>query len=391
MLAVHVVVVYDHLLAPGGVPYETRALIGGLLSNGAKVTALCNPRVGLRRGTESAVIADFDSEDDSDPPVIMDYGLASLTNVLRTEDRRQTVFFLIGCRRAEYLIYARAIRRFEFRSVVFPHGLLAPELLDKGWHDGTKGWLRRLAERVFQFAVDRPLLRNVTMSRALSAFEAKRLQCLGAEHVFVTADGVDRSWLAPPAPEAAAPRGRLKLLYLGRPEPFQKGLDIVLRAIDGLTSASAIELTLAGPDKARFRRIVVEALGRFPTWVTLAGMVSGQTKRQVITEAHFLVHVSRFEGMAKCVREAAGAGLPVLASFESNFGDWVQATGAGLATVATEEAVRDVVGRATLVTPGEWTAMREAAWRFAVDHSWEKVAARVLSEIARPTSDRALS
>lgn len=381
MSAPHLIVVYDHLLASGGVPYETRALIGGLLANGARVTGICNPRGPAHSAAASAVITDFENVDDCTPPRIMDYGLRSLARLLRSEDRRQTVFILIGCRRAEYLVYATMIRYLGCRFVVFPHGLLAPDLLDSGWNGRTKGWLRRRVERAFQFAVDRPVLRSAAIARALSASEAVRLKSLGATRVFEIADGVDRNWLAAAEHVPPAPRDRLVLLYLGRPEPFQKGLDILLRAIDALVRPDAVELVLAGPDEDRFRRVVVEVLGRFPDWVRLTGKVTGDAKWQVMANAHFLAHVSRFEGMAKCAREAVGRGLPVLASYESNFGDWVQATGAGLATAAKVEAVRDTVLRATRVTPDEWTAMRDAALRFAVDHSWHKVAARILSEI----------
>lgn len=379
----HVIVVYDDLLAPGGVPYETRALIGGLLANGCEVTALCERPGGEteRTRTEVAVIADFERVDDSVPFPTFGYGLRSLTALLRAEERSHTVFFLIGCRRLEYLAYARLIRRFAFRYVLFPHGLLAPDLLTKGWNGRTKHWLRRQIESAFQFTVDRPVLQGATIVRALSTTEAARLRSLGAKRVFECADGVDRSWLVASAPAAPAPREPLRLLYLGRPEPFQKGIDILLQAIDGLDRQGAVELVLAGPDEDRFRRIVVETLGRAPDWVTFAGMLHGKAKWRAMAEAHLLAHVSRFEGMAKCVREAAARGLPILASYESNFGNWVQSSGAGLATHAAVAAVRDALVRATLLTPDEWDAMREAAWRFAGEHSWNSVAARILGAL----------
>lgn len=384
----HIVVVYDHLLMPGGVPYETRALIGGLVANGCRVVALCRRPDPLRTRSESAVIADFENADDTVPPAVARYGLGSLARILRGADRERTVFFLIGSRRAEYLLYATAIRLKGFRAVVFPHGLLAPELLTKGWNGRTKPWLRRQVERGFQLAVDRPVLRSATMARALSRTEAMRLESLGATRVFEGADGVDRSWIAACAPDAPVLGRPLRLLYVGRPEPYQKGIDIALRAIDNLGEPGAVELVLAGPDEGSFRRVVVETLGRVPDWVRLAGMLRGNAKWQAMAEAHFLVHVSRFEGTAKCVREAVGQGLPVLASYESNFGDWVQSSGAGIATAATVDGMREAVARATRVTPAEWVAMREAAWRFAQDHSWDKVAARILAELAAPEAQR---
>lgn len=388
MPAIHVIVVYGDLLAPGGVPYETRALIGGLTANGAKVTALCDRQdhggVGAAAPT---IITDFDRGDDFAPPTVMRYGLRSVTKMLRSEDARSTVFFLVGCRRPEYIAYARLIRLFGFRSIVFAHGLLAPELLIRGWDGRPKRWLRRQLEHAFQFLVDRPMLRSATMSRALSATEAARLSSLGSTRVLESADGVDRSWLASDLPASSAPRGHLKLLYLGRPEPFQKGLDVLLLAIDTLEDPDTVELILAGPNEDRFQSLVRETLQRIPNWVKVVGMVSGQAKWQLMDEAHFLVHVSRFEGMAKCVREAFGRGLPVLASYESNFGDWVRSTGAGLTTSATVEAVRDTVLRAALVTPLEREAMRQAARLFAIDHSWEKVAARLLSAIVLPNPE----
>lgn len=92
------------------------------------------------------------------------------------------------------------------------------------------------------------------------------------------------------------------------------------RRSGALARPGAVELVLAVPDEDRFHRVVLEVLGRFPDWVRLAGKVTGRAKWQVMAEAHLLAHVSRFEGMAKCAREAVGRGLPVLASYEPGNG-----------------------------------------------------------------------
>lgn len=377
------VVIYKDLLGAGGVPYETRALLGGMVAAGAHVAALCHSanRLGLTSG--SKVAAEFAKGDDSEPADQMPYGLGPLLRTLRADASCRPVYLLVGCRRIDYLLYALVIRHAGLQCVVFAHGLLSPELRHRGWGGRQKGTLRRLLERCFHHLIDRPLLRAVTATRALSPTEAATLRRLGARSSFAVPDGIDRDWLSPGPLHLTPAPTPLRLLYFGRAEPYQKGLDLLLCALNEVLDERGIELVLAGPDVEGFRRIVTAACGEVPPWIKIVGMVVGDAKAHSLANAHFFVHVSRFEGMAKSVREAVGHGLPVIASYESNFGDWVEQRGMGLATTATVDGIREAAKRALAMTPDEWARMRDEARLFAREHSWHRVALTVIAETAQ--------
>jgi glycosyltransferase involved in cell wall biosynthesis len=377
------VVVYKHLLARGGVPYETRALIGGLEAAGAHVLVLCDQAESSEIDPHTKVINEFDKGDDFAPSRQMPYSFWLLLRSIRAPGTRDRVYLLIGCRRLDYLFFALMIRLGGARFFVLAHGLLAPELLDYGWGGRRKNILRRLLERAFRQLVDRPLLWTANAVRALSATEANRLKALGARVVFDVADGIDRDWVAKAVPDEAPALRPLGLLYLGRPDPFQTGLDVLLLALKGLVSQQAFELVLAGPDVGTFRNAVVDVFGHVPPWIKIIGMVTGPDKLHCLNAAHFFIHVSRFEGMAKSAREAVARGLPVIATYESNFGDWVEQRRMGLATAATTDGVRAALMRALAVSSHEWCSMRNEAIGFAVEQSWASVALRIMLEADR--------
>jgi glycosyltransferase involved in cell wall biosynthesis len=376
------VIIYKDLLGPGGIPYETRALMSGLAAEGIQLLALCNLSGINNLDIGTKIINTFNRGDDKEINTLERYGITSLIRALMDANGTSSTYLLIGCRRFEYLIFAVLLRIKRVQCCVFVHGLLTSELLQRGWGGRPKGKVRRFVEICFNQFVDRPLLRIASVSRALSSTEADRLYKLGAKRVFEVADGVDKDWLSQEPVLNQPYNDKLVLLYLGRPEAYQKGLDLLMSATLEVSRSYSVELILAGPDVDLFQQIVLDACGEIPDWVKFTGMVSGEPKAKLFTEADFFVHVSRFEGMAKSVREAVGQGLPVIASYESNFGDWVEHHSMGFATVATFESIRDVILQAAELPNEERTRMRNEAWRFASEQTWQRVASTVISESA---------
>ena len=103
------------------------------------------------------------------------------------------------------------------------------------------------------------------------------------------------------------------ILYLGRLEIAQKGLDLLLQAYALSASHIALPLIIAGngPDEGKVE-VLVKQLG-LERQVTLIGPTFGEKKKQVMSEALFVAFPSRFEGFSLFALEALAAGLPLVA------------------------------------------------------------------------------
>lgn len=165
------------------------------------------------------------------------------------------------------------------------------------------------------------------------------------------------------------------LLYYGRFDVFQKGIDTLLDAYTRLAeSGFTIPLVIAGRGRGEAsirERITRDGLDRSvqlvidPSW--------GELER-IMSRAFFLCMPSRFEGFGMVAAEAMAAGVPVLAADVDSLPEVVGRTGCGLLLPAEDpaawaRAISDSVERGDILR--QWSIeARERARSF----TWDSVA-----------------
>lgn len=135
-----------------------------------------------------------------------------------------------------------------------------------------------------------------------------RLQSINpSAHVDVVPNGVE-----PLAFSVNAQRGD-DIVYLGRLEQAQKGLDLLLASYAAVAHQVDGNLILAGdgPDRGRLAR-QADNLGILPR-VVFAGRVSSVEKYRLLAGARFVAVPSRYETFGMVAVEALATGTPVLA------------------------------------------------------------------------------
>lgn len=148
-----------------------------------------------------------------------------------------------------------------------------------------------------------------------------------------------------PLPEEAVPAqaGPLRLLFFGRNDIHQKGIDILLEGFSrALAPRSAeITLTIAGMPWGDSIRRIEEMVRRsgLRGAVTLAGPTDQAGKAALYSRADYLVFLSRWDGPPRPVRDAITVGLPVVVSPETNMGHLVEEFGAGVQVALDPDAV----------------------------------------------------
>jgi glycosyltransferase involved in cell wall biosynthesis len=183
-----------------------------------------------------------------------------------------------------------------------------------------------------------PAIRFLWKKSAAIVANSGGLQALGQRFapdlpISVIPNGVDANRFHP-ARDDAARRRPVRLLFVGR-VVFQKGLDVLLRALAALPPTLDYELEIIGDGDARPALTIQIAESGLTPRVTFVGWCDRAHIAERYRAADLFVFPSRDEGMPNGVLEAMASGLPIIAT----------------AIAGSEELVRD--GENGLLVPAE--------------------------------------
>ena len=176
-------------------------------------------------------------------------------------------------------------------------------------------------------AIERRGLRLYRHVVALNATDAALVrQANPGASVVVVPNGID-------LPPSVVPGGD-RVLYLGRVDVRQKGLDLLLAAV---ADQPSVGLDIAGAgtpqEEARLRALVPEAAR---DRIRLLGRVGGERKAQLLRDCAFVVVPSRYETFCLAALEAMAHGRPVV-HFDLERLSWI-GTECGIAVPAFDTA-----------------------------------------------------
>jgi glycosyltransferase involved in cell wall biosynthesis len=171
-------------------------------------------------------------------------------------------------------------------------------------------------------------------------------------------------------------RGRRVFMFIGRLDPWQKGLDLLVDAFAraGLSDAA---LVLVGPDWFGSRRtlaIRAKHLGILPQLV-FAGPAYGSHKANLFAAADVFVHPSRWEGLSLSVLAAASAGKPCLITREADPLGELERAQAAVIVDATVSSIAAGLIRTANLSRDDLQMMGSRARRVAEAHfTWPSIA-----------------
>jgi glycosyltransferase involved in cell wall biosynthesis len=214
-----------------------------------------------------------------------------------------------------------------------------------------------LGKRLWFHAFDRQLLKTAGVVQALTRREALRLDSLVPGSRTVT---LPIPIECPPALRGKWAGTSENIVFLGRLDIQHKGLDLLLQAYARSRAPhEGRRLVLAGPGDAKTIDRIVGTIRDegITAHVDLPGVVTGDEKWDLLMNAGCFVHPSRWEGLPISVIEAAGIGVPLLVSTETNLADEVLTARAG---VVCNPSVESIVRGLDALTP------RQAAGQYSV-------------------------
>lgn len=221
-------------------------------------------------------------------------------------------------------------------------------------------------------AVERAGLKTYRFAIALSQHLKGELERANPKlRVAVIPNGIDRAQILAPVE-----KDERHILFLGRVDVEQKGLDLLLDAVKSVAQELPVPLFIAGSGAARdeafvARRIVELDLGGK---VQALGRVEGARKQELLRQALFLAMPSRFEASPLVAVEAFCAQLPVVLFGIPELADLpdscclkvppldVAALGRAMVRLTRDGDLRRAMGRAG----------KDYAWRF----DWDDLATK---------------
>lgn len=238
----------------------------------------------------------------------------------------------------------------------------------------------------YWYLFERRLLKRARAIQVLDIKHAACLRSIGIDTpVIETPNGVSPGCV--PAESRLRwrnPGEPARIMFLGRIDAYNKGLDMLIDAFAHVSGQADARLTVQGPDwgdRARLAR-------RAAAWgladkVAFRGPDYGRSAPQIIGEHDIFCLPSRFEGFGLAALEAMLAGRVLLVSGISGIARHVQTGGCGVVVRPTSYGIEAGLD-ALLKRKAEWREMGLNGRRYALANlQWKKIAAEALDQYAR--------
>lgn len=214
---------------------------------------------------------------------------------------------------AEYLKIAKNIRINKIPYIIIPHGELTKEAQKKKW----------LKKKVANFLLFNKFINGASAIQCLSQSELETTKF--GKKKFIGTNGIDM----PKIRKNDFNENKINFTYIGRLDPFHKGIDLMIKAIalrkDLLLENNCL-FNLYGPDRFgwgdEIRKMISE--NGIENLVQLHSEVSGAKKEDILIDTDVFIQTSRFEGMPMGILEALSYGLPVLITEGTTLGSCVR-------------------------------------------------------------------
>jgi glycosyltransferase involved in cell wall biosynthesis len=241
----------------------------------------------------------------------------------------------------------------------------------------------------------RPYLRGPVRLRELA--ERRLIEAAAAVHVFFASEMEDVAALAPRARALVAPTGfpvpRERwttggggyLAWVGRYDPYHKGLDLLVEAVARLPDHDRPRIQLRGYDyRGGLERLRAEIAGRdVGRWIDVGPPIEGPAKTAFLLASDGYLHPSRWESYGLALVEALALGVPTLVSRSIRIADSLIAADAALA--AEPEPVRLGAGLVRLADGGSGYGPRGRSF-VETQLAWERIVPGYLDDLARLTA-----
>ena len=245
-----------------------------------------------------------------------------------------------------------------------------------GWSDVVLSGRRALIKRLWILLFERPMWRRAAFIQGVSREEIRQLE----KRKHIAPIRYIPNGVAMPEDTLDAPT-RDCILYIGRYDINQKGLDVLLEAMRILASekVSIPKLIMAGLDYRGGRHELQSFIDKHQLndAVEMLDPVQGEEKEELFRRAIVFVHTSRWEGLPLVLLEAISHGIPCLLTPGTNVASEWASHGAAVEVPFDARAIATSLQE---ISKRDLTEARTAARQLAAaEFSWHTIASQLLA------------
>lgn len=267
----------------------------------------------------------------------------------------------------EYLKIYKELKRKGIPYIIVAHGELTNGAQKKKW----------LKKQIANFLLFNKFFKGAVAIQCLSQSELDSTKLKKMK--FIGTNGIN----IPQQQKQSFHTDKIQFTYIGRLDPYHKGLDLMIQAIalkKDLLIANNCEFALYGPDilgRGDKVRSLINDNG-VGDLVRLYPEVSGDKKKNIFLDTDIFIQTSRFEGMPMGILEALSYGLPVLVTDGTTLGSKIREYDAGwdarISVKSIAEAIQALVFQKTFFPKKSENAIKLIEENF----EWKKVAEETL-------------
>lgn len=242
---------------------------------------------------------------------------------------------------------------------------------------------KALKKKIGNFVLQIPkFVRNGIAIQCLTNQENKETDTYWGEKRIILPNGTD-------IPDFYEKNNKKEKVFvsIGRYEPYQKGLDLLIDAVEAnydLLISNNINIALYGSNMEHKREILEDTVKskKLESIITFHDGVFGEEKDRVLRNADAFLMPSRFEGHPTGLLEALAYGLPCLATTGSNMREEIVDSEAGWGADNTSESV-SIALRNMINNINTFEIKGKNARALANQYSWDAIAKRSSEEYTK--------
>lgn len=285
---------------------------------------------------------------------------------------RNDLVILSGIFQPNIYALSQFLKRHDIPYSVIPHDPYSPAIFAKNSHFKWLYW----------YLLERQLLTQAKVVQLLDSRHAEFLHRLGvATPTIAVPNGFSPTDVQPEDSLTWNINHVPKLIFLGRMDAYNKGLDLLLEAFAQLVKTVDAKLTLQGVDKGDRKTLEESATQLSLTSRTAFLEPDYATAAPLIIKNHDIFCLpSRFEGFGLSALEAMLAGRVLLVSEVAGIAPHVQASGCGVVVTPEVSAIQSGLME-LLQRRSEWREMGLRGRQYALEHlDWSKIASVALEQ-----------
>lgn len=356
-----------------GTSTAVHGLASGLVGHGADVSVLCEGETDRARVAEAGYrILCF-----CNPAPYLSFTVApGLRDCLAQCQPEQTIGILNGIFHPAVYAVSRVFRKLGIPYIAAPHGSYDPPIFRHNAHLKWPYW----------YLVERRLLHQACAIQLLDRRQEKALRDRGVKTAVIDApNGYSPAEVPSESSLKFRIDGPIRLLFFGRLDTYNKGLDLLIAAFSRFSFAHDARLTIQGPDwKGQRTKIdaLIESYGLSNKVEVLPPDFTANAP-SIIAQHDIFCLPSRFEGFGLSALQAMLAGRVLLVAETAGIAPHVEGSECGVMVSPDSSAIEE--GLCTLVQRRrEWKNMGLSGRAHALSRlHWNGIAGDLLPQYER--------